>query len=136
TTLEIGHTGKGSHAIEFSNLRQLTTRAADGTLHKKNAYIDFGDIYINTITTKTLDFIVNENIQKTLAVTSPILKQTLTNAAIPKDVVLIAIRGMDFQSIAAKARIISDNSLQKLNGSGGTWGIGIPIYNLNANVAL
>jgi hypothetical protein len=26
--------------------------------------------------------------------------------------------------------------LQKLNGSGGTWGIGIPIYNLNANVAL
>ena len=136
TTLEIGHTGKGSHAIEFSNLRQLTTRSADGALHKKNAYIDFGDIYINTVTTKTLDFIVNENIQKTLAVTSPILKQTLTTATTPKDVVLIAIRGMDFQSIAAKARIISDNSLQKLNGSGGTWGIGIPIYNLNANVAL
>ena len=136
TTLEIGHTGKGSHAIEFSNLRQLTTRSADGALHKKNAYIDFGDIYINTVTTKTLDFIVNENIQKTLAVTSPILKQTLTTETAPEDVVLIAVRGMDFQSIAAKARIISDNSLQKLNGSGGTWGIGIPIYNLNANVAL
>ncbi len=136
TTLEIGHTGKGSHAIEFSNLRQLTTRVADGTLHKKNAYIDFGDIYINTITTKTLDFIVNENIQKTLAATSPIVKQTLTTAANPKDAILIAVRGLDFQSIAAKARIISDNSLQKLNGNGGAWGIGIPIYNLNANVAL
>ncbi len=49
---------------------------------------------------------------------------------------LIAVRGMDFQSIAAKARIISDNSLNELTGDGGSWGIGIPIYNLNANVAL
>ncbi|MFZ7792279.1 DUF6160 family protein [Acinetobacter lwoffii] len=135
TTLEIGHTGKGSHAVQFSNLRPLTTRNADGSLHGKNAYIDFGNIYINTITAKSLDFIINENMRKTLG-GSEVLKQTLSTSAAGDDFALIAIRGMDFQAIAAKARFISDNSLNELGGDGGSWGIGIPIYNLNANVAL
>jgi hypothetical protein len=136
TTLEIGHTGKGSHAVQFSNLRPLTTRNANGALHGKNAYIDFGNIYINTITAKSLDFIINENMQKTLGSSSHVLKQTLSTAANGEDFAYIAVRGMDFQSIAAKARFISDNSLPELTGDGGSWGIGIPIYNLNANVAL
>ncbi len=136
TTLEIGHTGKGSHAVQFSNLRPLTTRYENGALHGKNAYIDFGNIYINTITAKSLDFIINENMQKTLGSSSSVLKQTLSSAANGEDFAYIAVRGMDFQSIAAKARFISDNSLPELTGDGGSWGIGIPIYNLNANVAL
>ncbi|WP_216934754.1 MULTISPECIES: DUF6160 family protein [unclassified Acinetobacter] len=135
TTLEIGHTGKGSHAVQFSNIRPLTTRNVDDALHGKNAYIDFGDIYINTITAKSLDFIINENMRKTLG-GSDVLKQTLSTSAAGDDFALIAIRGMDFQAIAAKARFISDNSLNELGGDGGSWGIGIPIYNLNANVAL
>lgn len=136
TTLEIGHTGKGSHAVQFSELRPLTTRNADGSLHGKNAYIDFGNIYINTITAKSLDFIINENMQKTLGSSSIVLKQTLSTTTNGEDFAYIAVRGMDFQSIAAKARFISDNSLAEIGGDGGSWGIGIPIYNLNANVAL
>ncbi len=136
TTFEIGHTGKGSHAVQFSNIRPLTTRNADGTLHGKNAYIDFGNIYINTITAKNLDFIINENMQKTLGSSSNVLKQILSTTANGEDFAFIAVRGMDFQSIAAKARFISDNSLAEIGGDGGSWGIGIPIYNLNANVAL
>lgn len=42
---------------------------------------------------------------------------------------------MDFQSIAAKANFIS-NDTGIISGNSGSWGIGIPIYNLNANVAL
>ncbi|QPF32757.1 hypothetical protein H0S56_03540 [Acinetobacter lwoffii] len=136
TTLEIGHTGKGSHAVQFSNLRPLTTRNANGVLHGKNAHIDLGNIYINTITAKSLDFIINENMQKTLGSSSSALKQRLSTAANGEEFASIAIRGMDFQSIAEKARFISDNSLPELTGDGGSWGIGIPIYNLNANVAL
>ncbi len=136
TTLEIGHTGKGSYAVEFSNLRPLTTRDAQGNLHNKNAYIDFGDIYINTVQAKNLNFLVNENIKNTIGATSPILNQLLSSELEGDQFSLIAVRGMDFQSIAAKARIISDNSLNELTGDGGSWGIGIPIYNLNANVAL
>ncbi|MBV7609601.1 hypothetical protein, partial [Escherichia coli] len=58
TTLEIGHTGKGSYAVQFNELRSLTG--------KNNAYIDFGDIYINTIQAQSLEFLVNDNIKSTL----------------------------------------------------------------------
>ncbi|WP_411686841.1 DUF6160 family protein [Acinetobacter indicus] len=136
TTLEIGHTGNGSYAVEFSNLRPLTTRNAQGELHHQNAYIDFGDLYINTVQAKNLNFLVNENIKNTLGVASPILNQVLSSQLEGEQFALIAVRGMDFQSIAAKARFISDNSIDELTGDGGSWGIGIPIYNLNANVAL
>ncbi|MFV5492217.1 DUF6160 family protein [Acinetobacter sp. ASP199] len=125
TKLEIGHTGQGSYAIEFSNLRALTKQ--------QNAYIDFGDIYVNTISGKSLDFLINENLKNTLMQNDHIRKQNL-NAT--ENYAFIAVRGMDFQSIASKARFISDNSIAALTGDGGSWGIGIPIYNLNANVAL
>ena len=136
TTLEIGHTGKGSYAIEFSKLRPLTTRDANNRLHGKNAYIDFGDIYFNTITGKDLEFVINNNLKEILKGSSNSLTQTISTRTQGEDFALIAVRGMDFQSIAAKARFISDNSLAELGGDGGSWGIGIPIYNLNANVAL
>ncbi|MCO8067081.1 DUF6160 family protein [Acinetobacter schindleri] len=136
TTLEIGHTGKDSYAVEFSNLRPLTTHDANGSAHKKNAYIDFGNIYINTIQANNLDFQINNKIKQTLGKDNNIVQQILSDGQNNSNFALIAIRDMDFQSIAAKARFISDNSLAELGGSGGTWGIGIPIYNLNANVAL
>lgn len=127
TTLEIGHTGTGSYAIEFSNLRALTPQA--------NASIDLGDIYINTIQqAKTLDFVINKNMQNTLAQASPVLVQTLNNTVDGGDFALIAIRGMDFQSIASRARFIS--SAASSANTAGTWGLGIPVYNLNANLAL
>lgn len=127
TTLEIGHTGKGSYAVQFNELRSLTG--------KNNAYIDFGDIYINTIQAQSLEFLVNDNIKSTLRQSNPILQQTLSSTSANQDFALIAIRGMDFQSIAAKANFIS-NDTGIISGNSGSWGIGIPIYNLNANVAL
>lgn len=129
TTFEIGHTGIGSYAIEFSNLRSLV---AD-----KNSYIDFGDIYINSIQAKSLEFLVNDKLKATLGLNNNILTQTLSTKSAGDNFAFIAIRGMDFQSIARTARFISDNSIAELtNTTDSTWGIGIPIYNLNANVAL
>jgi hypothetical protein len=125
TTFEIGHTGKGSYAIEFSDIRALTKQ--------QNAYIDFGDIYINTISGQSLDFLVNENLRATLMQDNHLLKQNLSST---NNYALIAVRGMDFQAIASKARFIADNSLAALTNDNSTWGLGIPIYNLNANVAL
>lgn len=128
TTLEIGHTGIGSYAIEFSN---LTSLVAD-----KNAYIDFGDIYINTIQAKSLDFLVNDKLKATLGLTNNVLTQNLSNQTAGGNFALVAIRGMDFQSIARTARFISDNSIAAIASNDNSWGIGIPIYNMNANVAL
>ena len=106
TTLEIGHTGIGSYAIEFSN---LTSLVAD-----KNAYIDFGDIYINTIQAKSLDFLVNDKLKATLGLTNNVLTQNLSNQTTGGNFALVAIRGMDFQSIARTARFISDNSIAEI----------------------
>ena len=138
TTLEIGHTGNGSYAIEFSNLSPLTVRnsSTKTDVNTKNAYIDFGDIYINAIQAKSLDFLINDKIKKTLGVSGLVQTQQLSSLEKGNDFALIAIRGMDFQSIARKARFIADNSLAEITNDTSSWGIGIPIYNLNANVAL
>src|SRR5690606_39319279 len=42
TKLEIGHTGQGSYAIEFSNLSPLAIRKEDGLPNTQNAYIKIG----------------------------------------------------------------------------------------------
>ena len=138
TTLEIGHTGHGSYAVEFSNLSPLTIRNSTvvSDLNTRNAYIDFGDLYINTAQVKSLSFIVNENVKKVLGAASTDLKYDMVPADKGQNVALIAIRGMDFQAIARKARFISDNSIAEITSSSGEWGIGLPIFNLNANLAL
>lgn len=142
TTVEIGHTGKGSYAVEFSNLRALTK--VNGSGEAVNASIDFGDLYINSINASSLNFLINKKLSETLRMPkvagnyltfSDNMTQSLLGSP-SNDYILVAIRGMDFQSIAAKAQFISDNSLEKLPDNTGTWGIGIPIYNLNSNIAL
>ncbi len=138
TTLEIGHTGHGSYAIEFSNLSPLAIRNSTNAtnLNTKNAYIDFGDIYINTAQVKSLNFIINENVKKILNAASSELTYDMVPVDKGQNVALIAIRGMDFQAIARKARFISDNSIAEITSPSGEWGLGIPIFNLNANLAL
>ncbi|OAL78640.1 hypothetical protein AY606_09600 [Acinetobacter sp. SFB] len=142
TTLEIGHTGHGSNAIEFSDLAPLKIRTSNtdvNALNSQNAYIDFGDIYINTVSTNNLNFIYNDTIEKVLG-KNPTDSNQITYAINPastkQNAALIAVRGFDFQSIARTARFISDNSIEKISNQTASWGIGIPIYNLNANLAL
>ncbi|CAB1216198.1 DUF6160 family protein [Acinetobacter bouvetii] len=142
TTLEIGHTGHGSNALEFSNLSPLAIRTSNtdvNALNKQNAYIDFGDIYINTVRTNNLSFIYNDNIEKILgknATESNQISYQINPNNATQNAALIAVRGFDFQSIARTAKFISDNSIAKLENQTATWGIGIPIYNMNANLAL
>lgn len=125
TTFELGHTGRGSYAIEFSGLRSLTG--------KENAYINFGNIYVNTLQGKSLEFLIDENLRGVLRQDDNLRHQ---NLAVNKNYALIAVRGFDFQSIASKARFISDNSIAAINDDTSSWGIGIPVHNLNANLAL
>ncbi|WP_228722285.1 hypothetical protein [Acinetobacter indicus] len=138
TTLEIGHTGTGSYAIEFSNLSPLAVRDSNNVddLTKRNAYIDFGDIFINTVQAKSLNFIINENMQKVLGSNTLELIYNISPDQNAQNLALIAVRGMDFQAIARKARFISDNSIDAITATSDEWGIGIPIFNLNTNLAL
>ncbi len=139
TTLEIGHTGTGSYAIEFSNLTRINVRksnAAGSTLSTDNAYIDFGNIYINTVNTNSLSFVINNHMRDILGLSTNQVSYNPSPSDSTQTMALIAVRGMDFQAIARKARFISDNSLPVNDANAGTWGFGIPIYNLNANLGL
>ncbi|MCG2932272.1 hypothetical protein, partial [Escherichia coli] len=55
------------------------------------------------------------------------------------NILSLAIRGMEFQAIARSARFIADNSndsANQINNQTATWGLGLPIYNLNANLGI
>ncbi|WP_374666674.1 DUF6160 family protein [Acinetobacter sp.] len=142
TIFELGHTGTGSYAIEFSNLTRLNVRTSNdpaAPVNLQNAYLDLGDIYLNNIRSNSLSFVVNEQIKNVLGAATAEQIYNPSPTANAQNMVLAAIRGMDFQALARKARFISDNSIADINAGAkqaSTWGLGIPIYNLNANVAL
>ena len=138
TTFELGHTGTGSYAIEFSNLSPLNVRTStdpNSAINSQNAYIDFGQIYINNIRTNSMGFVVNDQIKTILGAQNYELIYNPSQTGNASNMAFIAVRGLDFQAIARKARFISDNSIAVNNTNEGTWGLGIPIYNLNANAA-
>ncbi|MWC18989.1 hypothetical protein GQO11_10010 [Acinetobacter johnsonii] len=138
TTFELGHTGTGSYAIEFSNLSPLNVRTStdpNSAINSQNAYIDFGQIYINNIRTNSMGFVVNDQIKTILGAQNYELIYNPSPTGNASNMAFIAVRGLDFQAIARKARFISDNSIAVNNTNKGTWGLGIPIYNLNANAA-
>ncbi len=138
TTFELGHTGTGSYAIEFSNLSPLNVRTStdpNSAINSQNAYIDFGQIYINNIRTNSMGFVVNDQIKTILGAQNYELIYNPSPTGNALNMAFIAVRGLDFQAIARKARFISDNSIAVNNTNEGTWGLGIPIYNLNANAA-
>ncbi|MHA3890992.1 DUF6160 family protein [Acinetobacter sp. GXMZU3951] len=140
TRFELGHTGKNSYVIEFGNLTPLQIRTQSGSSLVANnslAYINFGDIYINAVQTKSLEFEIGQNIAKLLGKQAGIDRYSLSNTA--QNAVAIAVRGMDFQAIARNAKFIANNSndaSHQISSQSATWGLGIPIYNLNANLGL
>lgn len=145
TTLELGHGGTNAYGIRFSNLSPLLIRkTTNGALNTDNATFDSGDIYVNLINTKRMQMPVN-----TVLNTARLGSGTLTtnadythlvhNTTTNPNAVGIAIRGFEFQTIARKGEFIVSNDVTNaadIPSASGTWGIGLPIYNLNANLAI
>lgn len=145
TTLEIGGAGLNTYGFEFSNLSSLRSNSTD------RAYFDSGNIYVNLADTKTLLMPKNYTFQNsrfggvtTDKLTSDadyiqnIHKQTTTN---PYSVVM-AIRGGEFQAISRQGRFTNsatDGSIlvpQINEHNDNTWGLALPFYNLNSNIAV
>lgn len=145
TVLELGHGGTNAYGVSFSNLSPLLIRkTVGGALNTDNATFDSGNIYVNLINTKRLQMPAN-----TVLNTARLGSGTLTtaadyshlvhNTATNPNAVGIAIRGMEFQTIARKGTFIVSNDVSNaadIPSATGTWGIGLPIYNLNGNLAL
>lgn len=149
TTLELGGAGKNAYGVEFGKLTPLLSRTSvggiDPALNTGRSYFDSGNVYINMANTKTLKMPENavlnaSKIGNTARLTTPAdyTQQIHENAANPYSLV-IGVRGMEFQALARQARFIASNDITNAadipSATSNAWGIGLPIYNLNANIA-
>jgi hypothetical protein len=150
TTLELGHGGNNAYALSFSNFTPLLVRKQDGggTLNIELAYFDSGNVYVNLANTKRM--LLPQN---TVLNDAPFLAGNLTTAndysqqihgssAANPNSVIIATRGTEFQAISRQTQFIASPDVYK-DGitandpvSGGSWGLGLPFYNLNSNLAI
>lgn len=151
-TLELAHGGTNAYGIEFSNLSPLLIRktvAAGGTpLNTDRASFDSGDVYINLINSKKVQMPTN-----TVLNTSRLTVNSVTDFITPTadyshlvhdstvanpNALAIAVRDFNFNAVARSSRFIVSNDVTNpadIPSTASTeWGIGLPIYNLQANL--
>lgn len=142
TTLEIGGAGLNSYGFEFSNLTGLV----QGT----RGSFDSGNVYFNLIDTKSVLLPTNYMLlnsrfgNNSTLTTAADYTQNIHDLATNPYAVLISLRGAEFQSIARRGRFtasagVADTNLFSNvpnNGLDNQWGLGLPFYNLNANLAV
>ncbi|MEG0486546.1 MAG: heme utilization protein [Acinetobacter sp.] len=145
TTLEIGGAGINSYGFEFGNLTglQKDTRAS----------FDTGSIFINLTDSKQLTLPVNDTFQTSRFGNGQFLtsladyKQDIYTT-LPSNLnnnrpysLVTAIRGAEFQAISRRGRFttsagVTPANLFTDNGLNNQWGLALPFYNLDANLAL
>lgn len=141
TTLEIGGAGLNAYGFEFSHLTGLkpNTRAS----------FDSGNVYLNLVDSKSLNFPINTVFQASRFGNGQFLTSTedyiqnIHNQSLNNPYSLVAaIRGAEFQTIARRGRfttsagILNPENLFNESAVKNEWGIALPFYNLNANLAL
>lgn len=141
TKLEIGGAGLNAYGFEFSNLT--------GLLPGTRASFDSGNVYINLVDTKSLTLPTNTVFQSSrfgdgrFLTTNADYTQNLhmgTSGVNPYSLA-VAIRGGEFQAISRRGRFTTSAGMDAANlfannGLNNEWGLALPFYNLNANLAL
>ena len=154
TTLELGHGGDNAYALQFSNFSPLLIRKQNngGAFNPDAAYFDSGNVYVNLANTKRLALPENSalNAAPFLAgklTISDDYKQLVHSATgANPNAVVVATRGTDFQALSRHTEFIADqkiyndgdtsNDPSSTQATTGTWGLGLPFYNLNSNLAI
>lgn len=150
TTLELGHGGDNAYALQFSNFSPLLIRKQNngGAFNPDAAYFDSGNVYVNLANTKRLALPENSalNAAPFLAgklTTSDDYKQLVHSATgANPNAVVVATRGTEFQALSRQTQFIASPDVYKDNiiandpVGGGSWGLGLPFYNLNSNLAI
>ena len=143
TTLEIGGAGLNTYGFEFGNLTGLQS----GT----RGSFDSGNVYINLADTKSVLLPANYIFQTSRFGNG----QFLTNAADYTQNIhigtgntnpyslLVAVRGAEFQAISRRGRFTNSATYNPQTGyikinehNNNEWGLALPFYNLNANMAM
>ena len=144
TKLELGGAGTNAFGFEFSQLQPLAFGSTD------RAYFDSGDIYFNLANTRHVRLPENSvlntarfggNTTTFLTSASDYVQQIHNFTNNPYSFVT-AIRGSEFQAVSRRGRFTSSsgvsapNAIASTDGINNKWGLGLPFYNLNANIAM
>ncbi len=155
STLELAHGGTNAYGLEFSNLSPLLIRTstdlADAAkpLNTARAYFDTGDVYFNLINSKKVQLPVNDTLNNSRLTIGSTTGNITTNAdylhlvhdgTTPNpnpNALAVAVRGFNFNAIARTTKFISSSDVtgvDKPTNPAQDWGLGLPFYNLNANM--
>ena len=150
-TLELAHAGDNAYGFEFSDLKPLLVRTvASGTaLNTERAYLDTGNVYLNLANTKRLQMPLNTVLNNAQLGTGKITtaadySHLVHNTATNPNTLVTAVRGLEFQAVSRRGRFLVSNDVLASDpgwidpnaGKTNTWGLGLPIYNLNTNIAV
>ncbi len=144
TTLEIGGAGTNTFGFEFADLQPLVSESAE------LAYFDSGDVYFNLAKSRHLRMPENSvlmnarfgGVTGASLTTSPDYVQQIHSYGPNPYMLVTAVRGAEFQALSKRGRFTSSSDVSAANaiapaaGLNNKWGLGLPFYNLNANIAL
>jgi len=143
TTLEIGGAGLNTYGFEFGNLTglQLGSRGS----------FDTGNVYINLVDARSVFLPANYVFQTSKFGNGSFLTRdvdytqslhTQIGTTNPYSL-LVAIRGAEFQAISRRGRFTNSATSNPESGyapitnhTDNNWGLALPFYNLNANMAM
>lgn len=145
TTLELGGAGFNTYGFEFGELTGLNLR--------NRGSFDTGNVYLNLVDTKTVLLPANKVLQtsrywngssSTTLTTDADYVQNIHNGTTDQNpyALLAAIRGAEFQAFSRSGRFTNSartigTTIPKINDTAGnTWGLALPFYDLNANLAM
>ena len=159
TTLELGGAGAFSYGFRFQNITPLVTRkgvtgsesgATNIALNSADrGGLNMDGIYVNLVDSNTIKLPENTSLTNVslggankLATANDYIQTisaTAAGAANPYSTV-IAIRDMDFASLSRRGQFIASSDVTDASKLPSTtaakWGLGLPIYNFNANLAI
>ena len=147
TTLELAHGGSNAYGLQLGNFTPLiTTYNGSGQENTAAGSFDSGSVYLNLANTKRMALPVNTTLAPTTApptgrLATPddyklLVSQPATGTAPNPNALIIAVRDAEFQAISRKTSFIASPDIAQPSNLGGTWGLGLPIYGLDANLAI
>ncbi len=147
TTLELAHGGSNAYGLQLGNFTSLiTTYNGSGQENTGAGHFDSGNVYVNLANTKRMALPVNTTLTGLPFLTGKLAKAEDYNLLVHKAVsdtttpnpnaVIVAVRDAEFQAISRKTSFIASPDIAQPSNLGGTWGLGLPIYGLDANLAI
>ena len=147
TTLELAHGGSNAYGLQLGNFTPLiTTYNGSGQENTGAGHFDSGNVYVNLANTKRMALPVNTTLTNLPFLTGTLATDNDYNLLVSKaesdtttpnpNSLIIAVRDAEFQAISRKTSFIASPDIAQPSNVGGTWGLGLPIYGLNANLAI